>query len=107
MDGWEACSRIRETSDVPIIMLTTRNNEKDKVRGLDLGADDYVTKPFGLKELKARIRALLRRCHRAPGAGARDQTAWAHSRAARTRLWRGQRGQDHPSELAAHLKTWK
>ncbi|MGD8623276.1 MAG: response regulator, partial [Anaerolineae bacterium] len=61
MDGWEACRRIREISDIPIIMLTALHKELDIVRGLELGADDYVTKPFSLMELAARIRATLRR----------------------------------------------
>ncbi len=61
MDGWETCRRIRQMSDVPIIMLTARGQEVDKVMGLKLGADDYVTKPFSLKELEARIEAVLRR----------------------------------------------
>jgi two-component system KDP operon response regulator KdpE len=61
MDGYEACRRIREFSTVPIIMLTALADEKDKIRGLDAGADDYVTKPFSAKELLARIRAVLRR----------------------------------------------
>jgi len=61
MGGIEACREIRRTSDVPIIMLTVRNAESDKVRSLDAGADDYVTKPFGMQELLARIRAALRR----------------------------------------------
>jgi two-component system KDP operon response regulator KdpE len=61
MDGWETCRLIRETSNVPIIMLTGRDDEADKARGLDLGADDYLTKPFGFLELQARIRAVLRR----------------------------------------------
>ena len=61
LDGWETCRLIREVSDVPIIMLTGRDEEADKVRGLDLGADDYLTKPFGFVELHARIRAMLRR----------------------------------------------
>ena len=61
MDGWEACRRIREVSEVPIVMLTARGQESDKVRGLKLGADDYVAKPFGLKELEARVEAVLRR----------------------------------------------
>jgi len=61
MDGLEACREIRRTSDVPIIMLTVRNAERDKVLALDAGADDYVTKPFGMQELLARIRAALRR----------------------------------------------
>lgn len=61
LDGWETCRLIREVSDVPIIMLTGRDEETDKARGLDLGADDYLTKPFGFVELQARIRAMLRR----------------------------------------------
>jgi two-component system KDP operon response regulator KdpE len=59
--GLEACREIRERSDVPIIMLTVRNGERDKVQALDAGADDYVVKPFGIEELLARIRAALRR----------------------------------------------
>jgi len=61
MDGIEACRRIREWADTPIIMLSVRGEEKDKVRALDEGADDYVTKPFGMEELLARIRVALRR----------------------------------------------
>jgi two-component system, OmpR family, KDP operon response regulator KdpE len=61
MSGLEACREIRATSDLPIIMLTVRNTERDKVQALDAGADDYVVKPFGSEELMARIRATLRR----------------------------------------------
>ena len=61
VDGLEACRRIREFSDVPIIMLTARTDDMDKLMGFDQGADDYLTKPFNILELKARIRALLRR----------------------------------------------
>src|SRR6202158_1502761 len=61
MDGLEACREIRRDSEVPVIMLTVRSAEKDKVRALDAGADDYVVKPFGIQELLARVRALLRR----------------------------------------------
>ncbi len=61
ISGLETCREIRSNSDVPIIMLTVRNTEKDKVRALDAGADDYVVKPFGAGELLARIRAALRR----------------------------------------------
>jgi two-component system KDP operon response regulator KdpE len=61
ISGLETCREIRCTSDVPIIMLTVRNAEKDKVQALDAGADDYVVKPFGAQELMARIRAALRR----------------------------------------------
>ncbi len=61
MDGWEVCMRIRECTDAPIIMLTAMNTDENKVRGLSLGADDYVTKPFGMAELVARVGAALRR----------------------------------------------
>ncbi len=61
MDGWEICKRIREVSDVPVIMLTARTQEQDIVHGLDVGADDYLTKPFQVRELLARVRAALRR----------------------------------------------
>lgn len=61
MDGLEACMRIREFSNVPIIMLTARSEDTDKIIGFESGADDYVTKPFNILELKARIRAMLRR----------------------------------------------
>src|SRR5439155_10818477 len=64
VDGLEVCKRIRWSSDIPVIMLTARTTEPDKLTGLDLGADDYVTKPFSPRELLARIRAVLRR---APG----------------------------------------
>jgi DNA-binding response OmpR family regulator len=60
-DGFEVCRRIRQKSQVPIIMLTARDEEIDRVFGLEIGADDYVTKPFGLRELIARIRAVSRR----------------------------------------------
>ncbi|MBI4317971.1 MAG: response regulator transcription factor, partial [Chloroflexi bacterium] len=61
MDGLEVCRQLRAESKVPIIMLTARSTEDDKLLGLDLGADDYVTKPFSFKELLARVRAVLRR----------------------------------------------
>ena len=61
MDGLDACSKIREFSDVPIILLTAKTADMDKLLGFDQGADDYLTKPFNILELKARIRALLRR----------------------------------------------
>ncbi len=64
MDGWETCRRIRDLSTVPIIMLTAKGQETDRVKGLRLGADDYVRKPFSLKELEARIEAVLRRAKR-------------------------------------------
>ncbi len=61
MDGLTACSKIREFSDVPVILLTAKADDMDKLMGFDYGADDYLTKPFNILELKARIRALLRR----------------------------------------------
>lgn len=61
LDGLEVCRKLREESDVPIIMLTARTTENDRLAGLDLGADDYVTKPFSPRELAARVRAVLRR----------------------------------------------
>jgi DNA-binding response OmpR family regulator len=61
--GTEVCRRIREFSDVPIIMLTAKSEINDRVTGLDLGADDYIAKPFSLRELVARVRALMRRAH--------------------------------------------
>lgn len=65
MDGLTACARIREFSDVPIILLTAKAEDMDKLLGFEHGADDYLTKPFNILELKARIRALLRRSKRA------------------------------------------
>ena len=61
MNGFEVCRRIRDNSQVPIIMLTAKDDEQDKVLGLELGADDYITKPFSLREFRSRVRAALRR----------------------------------------------
>ena len=61
MDGWQVCREVRKTSNVPIIMLTAKDETFDKVLGLELGADDYIVKPFDMKELVARIKAVLRR----------------------------------------------
>ena len=66
-DGFEVCQQIREFSDVPIVMLTARNDDMDKILGLEYGADDYITKPFNILEVKARIKAIMRRT------GKRDQ----------------------------------
>jgi DNA-binding response OmpR family regulator len=67
MDGFTACLRIREFSTVPIIMVTAKGEERDRVRGLDAGADDYIVKPFSAQELLARVRAVLRRAERQVG----------------------------------------
>lgn len=66
IDGWEVCREIRAISDVPIVMLTARESDEDKIVGLELGADDYVTKPFKPRELVARVKAVLRRARTAP-----------------------------------------
>jgi two-component system KDP operon response regulator KdpE len=76
MDGWETCRRIREVSEVPIIMLTARGQEEDVVRGLDYGADDYLTKPFSIKVLLAHARAVLRRAA-LPPLGEEEATTYA------------------------------
>jgi DNA-binding response OmpR family regulator len=69
MDGWEICARLREMSDVPIVMVTAKSGEADKLRGFKLGVDDYITKPFSFAELVARIQAVLGRAPAAPGSG--------------------------------------
>ncbi len=66
MDGFDVCKRIRSRSEIPIVMLTARDEEPDRVAGLELGADDYVTKPFSPRELAARIKAVLRRSDSRP-----------------------------------------
>lgn len=71
IDGWEVCRRVRARSDLPIIMLTARDDDVDKIVGLELGADDYLTKPFNPRELVARVRAILRRV----GSG-QETAAW-------------------------------
>jgi DNA-binding response OmpR family regulator len=73
MDGWQTLERIRDLSDVPVMMLTARGDELERVRGLQAGADDYVVKPFGRQELLARVQALLRRAA-AAGPSARSET---------------------------------
>src|SRR5581483_257282 len=69
LDGSDVCRHLRATSDVPIIVVTARGEEADRVRGLELGADDYVVKPFGMHELVARIRAVARRTMNVDGRG--------------------------------------
>ncbi|HEX7066170.1 MAG TPA: response regulator transcription factor [Bacillales bacterium] len=78
MDGWEVCKKIREKKQTPIIMLTARSETKDKVRGLNLGADDYLVKPFEPEELVARIFALLRRSSLTEGANSSEETIVCH-----------------------------
>ena len=73
LDGWQVCSEIRKTSSVPIIMLTAKGETFDKVLGLELGADDYVTKPFDAKEVMARIKAVLRRSKGESGTAAQEK----------------------------------
>ena len=72
IDGLEVCRRIRATSQVPILMLTARDDDIDKIVGLEVGADDYVTKPFNPRELVARIKTILRRAATPRGAGQAD-----------------------------------
>ncbi len=67
LSGYEVCQQIRSTSDVPIIMLTAKGEDMDKILGLDYGADDYITKPFNILEVKARIKAIMRRCKSSEG----------------------------------------
>jgi len=66
LDGWEVCRRLRKTSEVPILILTAKDEEVDRVAGLTLGADDYVVKPFSPRELVARVKAILRRAQNRP-----------------------------------------
>jgi DNA-binding response OmpR family regulator len=74
LDGLEVCKRLRASSSVPIIMLTARDDELDKVLGLELGADDYITKPFSIREFRSRVRALLRRASTPPPSLGDDET---------------------------------
>ena len=69
MNGWEVCREIRETSKVPIIMLTAKSDESDELQGFDLGVDEYISKPFSPKILVARVEAILRRTNKAAGEG--------------------------------------
>jgi len=92
MDGFTVCQRVREFSAVPIIIVTARGQDQDKVRGLDLGADDYLTKPFSIEELLARVRAVLRRA---------QFTASEPSHAKRTTMTIG----DLTIDFAQHLVT--
>ena len=78
IDGLQACMRIREFSSVPIIMLTARSEDTDKLIGFEYGADDYITKPFNILEVKARVRALLRRAGMAKAKGEDDRLTAGH-----------------------------
>jgi len=92
LDGFGVCQRIREYSNVPIMILTAKGEEHDRVRGLDLGADDYLVKPFSAGELLARVRAVLRRAERPPLQGETRYFAHGdlHIDLARAEVWRGQ-----------------
>ena len=99
MDGFSVCERIREYSDVPIIILTAKGEEQDRVRGLDLGADDYLVKPFSATELLARVRAVLRRSQMPTDTG--QARFFSHGDLkidfARAEVWRG----EQPISLSA------
>lgn len=73
MSGFDVCQRLRQTSSVPVLFLSARDTELDKVVGLEIGGDDYLAKPFGVKELNARIKALLRRSHMGPSGGSKGE----------------------------------
>lgn len=79
LDGFKACERIREFSSVPIIMVTAKGEEQDRVRGLNLGADDYIVKPFSATELLARVRAVLRRAQKTSDDGFQRESSFRHS----------------------------
>ena len=68
LDGFQVCQQVREFSDVPIVMLTAKGEDMDKILGLEYGADDYITKPFNILEVKARIKTILRRAQATPAA---------------------------------------
>lgn len=80
IDGFEVCRRIRQAGVIPILMLTARGDETDRIVGLEMGADDYLAKPFNPRELLARIKAILRRTERSSGAGADQISAAADDR---------------------------
>jgi len=99
LDGFGACQRIREFSNVPIVMLTAKGEEQDRVRGLDLGADDYLVKPFSATELLARVRAVLRRSQMPSDVGAARFFTHGDLKIdfARAEVWRG----EQPVSLSA------
>ena len=77
-DGFEVCQTIREFSEMPIIMLTAKGDDMDKILGLEYGADDYITKPFNILEVKARIKAIIRRNNKKSGAAKRQKSSVVH-----------------------------
>ena len=86
IDGFEVCRRIRATHDVPVVMLTARGDDADRIVGLEIGADDYVPKPFNPRELLARVRAVLRRARPPPATTASSKPPRARrSSSARSR----------------------
>ncbi len=101
MDGWEVCRQLRKTSEVPVIMLTARGEEIDRVSGLTLGADDYVVKPFSPRELVARIKAVLRRTASAQPQQT-HQRLLTHGEVALDLEKRRLRVAGHPVELTPH-----
>ncbi len=114
-DGFHVCQEVRRFSDVPIVMLTARDGEVDKVRGLEMGADDYITKPFSPREVVARVRAVLRRGTREAVELVRAGdlvielddfvSAVIHQHGRKRRLrWRGQE-KGHAAEIAAFVKA--
>ena len=103
LDGLEVCKRLRAASTVPIIMLTARDDELDKVLGLELGADDYITKPFSIREFRSRVRALLRRAPTPRRAGRRG-TGDRYRRAA-DRPGAGGRGGRRPSPCSSRTSS--
>ncbi len=96
LDGYETCRRLREFSDVPVIVLTAMGDERDVVAALDCGADDYLTKPFGVEELLARIRSVLRRSVRETESEAKDEIIHRDLRIdlAANRAWLGEQQLD-------------
>lgn len=77
LDGFQVCQQVREFSDVPIVMLTAKGEDMDKILGLEYGADDYITKPFNILEVKARIKAIMRRTERQRNGRKEDRSSKA------------------------------
>ena len=91
LTGYEVCQRIREDSDVPVIMLTAKSEDIDKIMGLEYGADDYITKPFNILEVKARIKAIFRRNSKKEATGKSISSMGRRSRLARKPIISGLR----------------